>query len=577
MGKLCLLLRNSLLPVVLIVSLAACVAGAGAAQGPLGASVIDLEAQARAKMTGEQWAEAAELWRKLVEANPTMPRYWDQLGHARLRTKDYKSAIAAFQKAIELGAGYPFNAAYNIACGYALMGEKEQALEWLAKSLDMGFRNLRDVGTDDDLKALHADPRFIKLAALDDVSKMTRDEGWRYDLWLLARELKRIHYDPFTKVSREEFDGYVKKLNGEIPKLRDSQIEAGFMRLMRMMGDGHTSIRPGHAQPQARMSLPVEFYQFAEGLFVTRAAPKQADLVGAQVLKIGDHPVEKVYEALDQIISQDNKMGPLLIGANMMRYPRTLNGLGLISDEDRMTITVRDSGGKTRTVTLVAEPGEAADDWPSARKSAGGSDPLYLKDRRANYWFEYMPDSKTVFFQYNAVQSNPKDPLPEFCDRLFKFINEHEVERLVIDMRWNSGGNNFLNRPIVHGLIRNDKINQRGKLFVIVGRQTFSAAMNGAAEIERQTNAIFVGEPTGSSPNFVGESIPVNLPYSKMRGSISDLYWQSSVAMDYRTWISPLLYAPPSFALYAANRDPAMEAIAAYAAAGKVATGAPRN
>jgi hypothetical protein len=256
----------------------------------------------------------------------------------------------------------------------------------------------------------------------------------------------------------------------------------------------------------------------------------------------------------------------------MMRYPRTLNGLGLIREEDRMMITIRDAEGKTRTITLAAEPGEAADDWPNARKSAGRPEPLYLKERRSNYWFEYVPGSRTVFFQYNAVQNTPKEPLPEFCDRLFKFINEHEVDRLVIDMRWNSGGNNFLNRPIVHGLIRNDKINQRGKLFVIIGRQTFSAAMNCAAEIERNTNAIFVGEPTGSSPNFVGESIPVNLPYSKMRGSISDLYWQSSVAMDYRTWISPLLYAPPSFALYAANRDPAMEAITAYVAKGKGAS-----
>ena len=576
MDRLCFLLRISLLPVVLIVSLAACATGAGAGDGPGSSGVIDLEAQARAKMTGEQWTEAAELWRKLVEANPTMPRYWDQLGHSRLRARDYKSAIAAFHKSLELGAGYPFNAAYNIACGYALMGDKEQALEWLAKSLDMGFRNLQDVRTDADLNSLHGDPRFIKLAALDDVSKMSRDEGWRYDLWLLSRELKRIHYDPFKKVSREAFDGYVKKLNDDIPNLRDSQIEVGFMRMMRMMGDGHTSIRPGHAQPQARMAAPVEFYRFTEGLFVTRAAPKVADLVGAQVLKIGDHSVEKVYEALDQVISQDNKMWPLLIGANMIRYPRTLNGLGLIREEDRMTITVRDAQGKTRTVTLVAEPGEPADDWPNARKTEP-SEPLSFRDRRTNYWFEYVPDSKTVFFQYNAVQSIPKDPLPEFCDRLFKFINEHDVERLVIDMRWNSGGNNFLNRPIIHGLIRNDKINQRGKLFVIVGRQTFSAAMNGAAEIERHTNAIFVGEPTGSSPNFVGETIPVNLPYSKMRGSISDLYWQSSVAMDYRTWISPLLYAPPSFALFAANRDPAMEAITAYATSGKAATDAPRD
>ena len=88
--------------------------------------------------------------------------------------------------------------------------------------------------------------------------------------------------------------------------------------------------------------------------------------------------------------------------------------------------------------------------------------------------------------------------------------------------------------------------------------------MNCTADLERYTNAIFVGEPTGSSPNFVGESVRLALPYSKMEGSISDLYWESSVAMDYRTWIAPLLYAPPSFELYKANRDPAMEAILSY-------------
>ena len=564
------LIGVALLP-VLIIACAACVAGAGSTDGTGAAGVADLETQARAKMTAERWTEAADLWRKLVEANPTMPRYWDQLGHAWLRAREYKSAIGAFQKALELGAGYPFNAAYNIACGHALLGDKEAALDWLSKSLDMGFRNLQDVRSDDDLKSLRGDPRFIKLAALEDVTKMTRDQGWRYDLWLLSRELKRIHYDPFKMVSREEFEGYVKKLHDDIPRLRDAQIEVGFMKLSRMMGDGHTTIRPGHGQPQARLAVPAEFYQFSEGLFVTRAAPKWADIVGAQVLEIGEHSIEKVYESLDQVISQDNKMWPLFIGANLMRFTRVLNGLGLIGEEDRMSITIKDSEGKTRILTLVAEPGQPGDDWPGARKS-GRPEPLYLRDRRTNYWFEYLPESKTVFFQYNAVQHIPSDPLPDFCDRLFKFINEHEVARLVVDMRWNSGGNNFLNRPIVHGLIRNDKINQRGKLFVIVGRQTFSAAMNGAAEIERNTNAIFVGEPTGSSPNFVGESIPVNLPYSRMNGSISDLYWQSSVAMDYRTWISPLLYAPPSFAQYAANRDPAMEAIMAYEASPKTST-----
>jgi tetratricopeptide (TPR) repeat protein len=521
--------------------------------------------KAQEKTRNKEPAEAAKLWAQVVENNPTEGRFWDQLARAYYDSKEYRKSIAAYEKVLELRFGYPFTAVYNIACDYAMMGEKEQAFKWLEKALDMGFRDLNLVRTDSDFDSIRTDPRFRKLAALEEVSKMSREEGWRYDLWLLARELQRIHYDPYKYVSKAEFDAYVKKLNDEIPKLTDHQIAVGLMKLMRMMGDGHTQIRPaGAGHNPAMAGLPVEFYLFKEGLFITAAAPQHADLVGAQVIRIGDNTVEKVFETLDSVISQDNKMWVKFIGANLMKRPSVLNGLGLIPATDKMQITLRDGEGKTRSATLLEDKSGQTTNWLTARQNSKTPEPLYLKNRRAAYWFEYLPESKTVFFQYNAVQNDVNNPLPQFCDKLFKFINENDVEKLVIDMRWNSGGNNFLNRPILQGLLRNDKINQKGKLFVIIGRQTFSAAMNGATDIERYTNAIFVGEPTGSSPNFVGESIRVNLPYSKMQGSISDLYWQSSVAMDYRTWIAPLLYAPPSFEIYKANRDPAMEAILAY-------------
>jgi hypothetical protein len=67
---------------------------------------------------------------------------------------------------------------------------------------------------------------------------------------------------------------------------------------------------------------------------------------------------------------------------------------------------------------------------------------------------------------------------------------------------------------------------------VIIGRKTASAAQCLATQIERNASAIFVGEPTGSCPNFVGETRPLNLPYSKKQASISDLYWQNSVVSD---------------------------------------------
>jgi tetratricopeptide (TPR) repeat protein len=520
--------------------------------------------QAEAKTMAQEWAAAAAMWERAAEMNPHLGNNWNQLALARLRAKDYRKAIEAYEKMIELGFAYPFNAAYGIARCYALMGEKETALRWIERSLDMGLRNLKGLQDEQDFASLRDDERFRRLAAIVDTSRMTRDEGWRYDLWLLARELKRIHYDLFGKISKQDFEAYVSKLNADIPRLTDRQIEVGFMKLMRMAGDGHTRILPTYAGELSRKGALVQFYLFTEGLFITAADPRYADMVGAQVLRVGEHGVERVIESLESVISRDNAIWIKLIAPALMAYPQILNGLGLIPNGEALPLTIKDATGKIRQVSLPVEAGAASDSWVTARRDAPRPDPLYLKNRKTPYWFEYLADSKTVYFQYNSVRNDAKEPLNKFCDRLFRFINDNAVERLIIDMRWNGGGNNFLNQPLISGLMRCDKINQKGRLFVIVGRNTFSAAMCGAAQIERYTNAVFAGEPTGSSPNFVGESIPVRLPYSRMTGSISDLYWQNSVAMDYRVWIAPQIYAPPTFEMFKSNRDPAMEAITVY-------------
>jgi len=130
-------------------------------------------------------------------------------------------------------------------------------------------------------------------------------------------------------------------------------------------------------------------------------------------------------------------------------------------------------------------------------------------------------------------------------------------------MRFNGGGNTFLGQPLLHHLIACPAVNRRGALFVIIGRLTFSAAQNVATALEAHTQATFAGEPTGSRPNFIGESVPFELPVSKLQVNVADLYWQTGYPMDYRPWIAPQLYAPPTFASFSQNRDPALAAILA--------------
>jgi hypothetical protein len=174
-----------------------------------------------------------------------------------------------------------------------------------------------------------------------------------------------------------------------------------------------------------------------------------------------------------------------------------------------------------------------------------------------------MPELDALF----EAPDGSTETIAEFCRRLFAFIESHEVDYLVIDLRLNNGGNSFLNQALIHEIIRSKKINVRGKLFTIIGRRTFSACQNLATDLERETQAIFVGEPTGSKPNFIGEDNHFVLPYSGLAGSISNRYHQHSLLSDdYRNWIAPEIAAELGFEDFRSNVDPAMDAIFEYLA-----------
>jgi hypothetical protein len=85
--------------------------------------------------------------------------------------------------------------------------------------------------------------------------------------------------------------------------------------------------------------------------------------------------------------------------------------------------------------------------------------------------------------------------------------------------------------------------------------------MNLAVLLERHTHALFVGTPTGATPNHFGDTRIVELPNSRIRVEISELYWQNSNPRDVRPWITPDLPVDPSAAAFIAERDPAMESI----------------
>jgi ketosteroid isomerase-like protein len=259
-------------------------------------------------------------------------------------------------------------------------------------------------------------------------------------------------------------------------------------------------------------------------------------------------------------------MGVRLQAPIFLTNPAVLSYLKIADGMTRVALVVQKPGGQEATVELKPAPinRKVLNQFVKANANAKAPEPIAFKNNETPFWFEYLPDRKLVYLQFNAVADKPDEKFASFCSRLFHFIDEHAVENLIVDMRNNGGGNTLLTPPLIHALIRCDKVNRPGHLFVLVGRKTFSAAMNCAVAIEQHTSALFVGEPTGSSPNFVGETTVLALPCGGLRVSCSSLYWQTSLPMDRRTWIAPELVAEPSMEAFAANRDPGLDAIFAY-------------
>jgi len=501
------------------------------AQPDANAVLNDLQ-QAQAKSQSRDWAAAAPLWERLVAGNPHVGWWWYSLGTAQFNVGEYRKAIPSFEKAMELGAFVPLGRiAFDIARSHARLKEKDATIQVLQRALDLGARNRDRIGTNEDFAFLRSDPRFKSMIGEIDKAHISRTDGWHHDISFLETEVKRMGYDPFHKVSQAQFASEAQQLRADIPKLTDNQIIVRIMHLMTLVGDGHTVVAPQVVS--SWKTVPLQFELFQEGLYIVAADPKYADLVGKQVLRFGNHTTDQVIQALGSIISKD-KDNPHNIkrnGPRFARFPAILNGLGLQPRSESIVFTVREADGTTRTAEVTA----ARDDsdysriaghprWVTLFQGSPGPLPLYLKDRRKNYWFETVPNTKIVYFQFNLVVQDPAEPLDAFLQRLFKHIDEQKIEKLIIDMRWNNGGNGRLAYPVLSFLTRAEGINQPGNLFLIVGRYTFSAAPIVASVIESYTNAILVGEPTPTGPNFIGEDNFFNLPYSQLPVSVSDQY-----------------------------------------------------
>ena len=383
---------------------------------------------------------------------------------------------------------------------------------------------------------------------------------WREDLDELVEALQREHVDLHHTISPARFRSSVRSLRGRLPSLAGHAVVVELARLVAMIGDGHTALRLTDVEGFGR--FPVRLLRFSDGVFVRAIASEHAALGGSRVVAIGEVPIGEAWDLARPLVSRDNEMGVWNQVPDLLAIPEVLHALGIIPATDRATFTVERPDGERRSLELDATASHDPD-LLDARLRLRMADPLWLRRPDEN-WFEHLSEINTLYMAYNTVRDGAPEPLSTFFGRVLALIASEGIDRLVLDIRRNGGGDMTLNWPLVDGLIRRDAINRWGHLFVIIGRGTFSAAMNLAVELEQRTRVLFVGEPTGARPNQYGENADIVLRHSGLRVTASALFWQNTFPNDDRPWIAPDLPARLSSDDYLHQRDSAFDAILSY-------------
>ena len=378
------------------------------------------------------------------------------------------------------------------------------------------------------------------------------------DVGVLLDGVERIHPDPWHDVSEADFRAAAGDFATRYAELQPDERLVELMRLLALLGerDGHSGIFPLDPEHEGELTLlPVRLYEFADGLFVVDAIDRP-DLIGARVEAIGGVPVNEVRALVEPLVPRDNESS---LAARLPQYllvAEVLHGLGVTVSADEAELELISPGGERGSVLLEPVPASTySAAFPDLfhplvpQGLPSRPEPPYLARRLEERWLSTLDGGRVVYVAYNVTLGSTAD----FADELRRQARRPTVERVVLDLRHNPGGNNTTYGPLLEELVAVED------LVVLVGRTTFSAAANLLAELEERADPILVGEPSGGSPNLYGDTVAVALPDSGWSAQIAAVHW-APAGEDPRLAFEPDVPVELTSGDFFAGRDPVLSA-----------------
>jgi dienelactone hydrolase len=274
------------------------------------------------------------------------------------------------------------------------------------------------------------------------------------------------------------------------------------------------------------------------------------------------------------LVPHDNDSTLTLRETTYLNTPEVLHGLHLVPDVGPTTFTFERDGRdfeRALAPVTVDEYERLIGDLvhPLIPQAIAGRLPAYITQRNTRLWATKLAAGRIYYLGYNEVTGNTDAA----AQRLLRAAKSKKLRAVIVDVRNNGGGNNQTYHPLVNAIQR---VSPSKRVVVLISRVTFSAAENFVTELELVAKPVFVGEPSGGSPNLYGDTVQTLLPASGLMLRVAHVYWELSSPDDMRLAIDPQVPVPLSAADFFAGRDPVLAAARSVALAPKLLAAQPR-
>lgn len=382
------------------------------------------------------------------------------------------------------------------------------------------------------------------------------ENDWNEDIAFLRNELPKSHKNLFFKKSKEDFNKGLDIIKLQKDTLSDFAIVLKLQQLIASFGDAHTTTN-WFQFLKKQDYLPIGVYWFSDGIYILKTSKEYEKLLGKKIVKINGYPILQIIDSLKTLITVDND-------ALVKHYvPKAISATKLLdyfkfSKEGIYKFEIENESGDHQIVQI--KPSIIDKEFVVFQPKK----PIYSwQDKQISYSSKYFKEEKILYVKYNSCSATTKElqkdgtvleiSFKDFQKQIFRELKKQKVEKFIFDMRFNGGGNSIYGTKFVKKISKN-KINSDGKLYVVIGRKTFSSAILNTLDFKENTKAIIVGENTGGKPNHYGEIRSFKLPNSEISIYYSTKYFKR-VNIETNT-IKPDVEIEMSFKEYKQGIDP---------------------